>query len=191
MGSQGSQQGQTSFSSHDKKFVKAAAEDSMAAIKIGQLAEQKTTNPNIKRFAQQQVQTHQSMHNQLQPIAQQSNVTLPTQLNSRDQKEYNRLSSLSGTQFDQDYTRWAAQSHQRALDAFQQESRSGQNAQLKTFASNSTPTIQRNLQMAQSLERGGGAAAAGHADGTTQQQQQQSDQQSQDQDHDQTQSKPY
>ncbi len=190
-GQQGSQ-GAMKLSKSDSDFLKSTAETNMAAIKNGQLAQQKATNPNVKRFAQQQVQTHQSMYNQLNQIAQQHNVTLPTQLSSTDRKEYNRLSSASGSQFDQEYTRWSAQRDDMVAKSLQKESQTGQNPAIKSFASSNLPTIQSQMQTAQSLERGA-SSAAGQMDGTSDQQQQQQQQPSDQQQSqpDQSQSNPY
>ncbi len=189
-GQQGSQ-GAMKLSKTDSDFLKNAAESNMAAIKAGQLAQQKATDPNVKRFAQQQVQTHQNMYSQLNQIAQMHNVTLPTKLSSSDQKEYNKLSSASGNEFDKDYTRWSSEKSQKAAEAYQKEAQSGQNPTLKNYASTNLSTIQNQMQTAQGLERST-SSAAGQTDGTRdqQQQQQQSDQQDQSQP-DQSQSNPY
>lgn len=190
-GQQGSQ-GAMKLSRTDSDFLKKAAESNIASIKAGQLAQQKATDPNVKRFAQQQVQTHQNMYNQLNQIAQMHNVTLPTKLSSSDQKEYNRLSSESGKTFDKEYTRWSAEKDEEAVKSFQKEAQSGQNPTLKSFASTHVTTIQGEMQTAQGLERGA-SSAAGQMDGTSdqQQQQQQSDQQDQSQQPDQSQRNPY
>ncbi len=169
-GSQGQMGGQAGqISSRDHAFLSTAGESNLAAIKIGQLAEQKSTNPSIKNFARQQVQSAQTMNYDLQRIAQPKGMTLPSQLNSTDQSEYTRLSTASGSQFDQEYTRWAAKHSQAALKTFQKEAQHGQSADIKNFASANTSTIQHQYQMAQSLQHGGGAAAAGQADGQSQQ----------------------
>lgn len=170
-GSQGQMGGQAGLSSRDQAFLSTAGESNMAAIKMGRLAEQKTTDPKIKQFAQQQVQSNQTMNNDLKRIAQQKGMSLPSHLNSTDQSEYNRLSSASGSQFDQEYTRWAANHSQQAVKTFQKEAQHGQNADIKNFASANTSTVQNQYQMARSLQHGGGAATAGQADGQSQGQQ--------------------
>ncbi len=173
-GSQGMQHAQP-LSSRDQQFLKEAAESNLASIKSAQIAQQKATDPNVKRFAEEQLRTHQNMQTQLNQIAQQHNMTLPTQMSSADQREYNKLANLSGSQFDREYSKWVADTQQKMLKDYRKESQSGQNTQLKTFASSHVTTIQNDMQTAQNLERGG-AAAAGQADGMGQQDQTQQDQ---------------
>jgi len=149
----------------DKDFLKESAEASLSAIKSGQLAQQKATDPNVKRFAQQQVQTHQNIYNQLNQIARQHNVTLPSQMASRDQRDYDKLADKSGNEFDREYTQWSADHSQKAVQEFQKEAEHGQNPDLKNLASSYLPTMQNQMQTAQGLERG--SSAAGQMDGTT------------------------
>jgi putative membrane protein len=184
-GQQGSQT--MKLSRTDKDFLKDAAETNLSSIKAGQLAQQKATDPNVKRFAQQQVQTHQNMYNQLNQFAQMHNVTLPTKMSSSDQREYDRLTSASGNEFDKDYTRWSADKSQKAVESFQKEAENGQNPTIKNYASTNLSTIQNQMQTAQGLERST-SSAAGQMDGTSQQQSDQHHDQSQP---DQSQSNPY
>ncbi|MGE5567508.1 MAG: DUF4142 domain-containing protein [Rhodospirillales bacterium] len=148
----------------DKDFLKESAEASLSAIKSGQLAQQKATDPNVKRFAQQQVQTHQNIYNQLNQIARQHNMTLPSQVSSRDQKDYDKLAGKSGNEFDREYAQWSADHSQKAVQEFQKEAEHGQNPDLKNLASSYLPTMQNQMQTAQGLERS--SAAAGQTDGT-------------------------
>jgi len=164
-GSYGQQQAGMQLSKADKDFLKESAEASISAIKSGQLAQQKATDPNVKRFAQQQVQTHQNLYNQLNQIARQHNMTLPSQMSSRDQREYDKLSGKSGNEFDREYTQWSADHSQKAVQEFQKEAEHGQNPDVKNLAASYLPTMQNQMQTAQGLERS--SAAAGQMDGTT------------------------
>jgi putative membrane protein len=151
---QGMGQGSVTLSRTDQEFLKNAAEGDIAVIRTSRLAVQKATNPNVKQYAQQQADKHEEMYDDLKKMAEDHNMTLPTQMSEQDQKDYDKLSAASGNQFDQDFSRWSAQAHQKSLRIYRKEAQSGQNPQLKAYASSNMAVIQQHGQTAQSLERG-------------------------------------
>ncbi len=66
----------------------------MAEVKLGQLAEQKGTNPAVRDFAKRMVQDHSKSETDLQNTASRENVALPTGIDKDDQATYDRLSSF-------------------------------------------------------------------------------------------------
>ena len=62
-----------------------------------------------------------------------------------------RLGKLSGSQFDKSYMQDQVSEHRKTISLFEKEDRSGQNPELKTFATNTLPTLRRHLQMAQDV----------------------------------------
>ncbi len=55
----------------------------------------------------------------------------------------------TGPQFDKGYIEGEVPEHRKTIALFQKEAKSGQNPDLKTFAANTLPTLQRHLRMAQ------------------------------------------
>jgi putative membrane protein len=53
----------------DKAFVKKAMEGNMAEVQMGQLALQKSSDDQVKQFAQRMVDDHGKMQDQLKPVA--------------------------------------------------------------------------------------------------------------------------
>ena len=54
----------------DKAFVKKAMEGSMAEVQMGQLALEKSSDDQVKQFAQRMVDDHGKMLDQMKPAAQ-------------------------------------------------------------------------------------------------------------------------
>lgn len=75
------------------------------------------------------------------------------QLSSAAQKKYDDLAKLSGEKFDKQYLSSVVDAHKKSIKLFEKESKSGKDAELKTFATNTLPTLKMHLDMAQSLER--------------------------------------
>ena len=61
----------------DKAFVKKALEGSMAEVEMGKLALQKSSDDQVKQFAQRMVDDHSKMVDQLKPVAEQMGVKVP------------------------------------------------------------------------------------------------------------------
>ena len=55
----------------DKMFVRKALEGGMAEVQLGQLALQKSSNDDVKQFAQKMIDDHTKLGDQMKPIAQQ------------------------------------------------------------------------------------------------------------------------
>ncbi|HEX5481814.1 MAG TPA: DUF4142 domain-containing protein [Terriglobia bacterium] len=155
----------------DESFAKKAAEGGMAEVKLGQLAQEKGTSQAVKDFGQRMVADHNKANDQLKAVASQTNITLPDEPSAKEQKTYDRLKNLSGKAFDQAYARAMVRDHEHDVRAFRREAKHGQNSAIKSFASETLPTLEQHLKMARQMShevRGEGAnvnASAGSGAG--------------------------
>ena len=138
--------------SMDTMFATKAAQGGLAEVQLGQLAAQKATSADVKAFGQQMVDDHTKANDQLKSVAGQENMTLPTTLNAKDQALYSKLQNESGAKFDHDYVRAMVKDHEEDVKEFQKEANSGQDPQIKGFASQTLPVLQMHLQKIQSLQ---------------------------------------
>jgi putative membrane protein len=120
-------------------------------VQVGQLAEQKAASPQVKQFGQTLVQDHTQSNEQLQQIANQQGMTLPSQPSEDEQSEAQKLQSLSGKQFDQQFTQNEIKDHQKDIAMFTQEAQDGKDGALKAYAQKSLPILRKHLQIAESL----------------------------------------
>jgi putative membrane protein len=135
----------------DKTFAMTAAQGGLAEVQDGQLAAQKAASPQVKQYAQKLVTDHSRANDQLQQIAQQENLTLPTQPSSTEQAQDKRLTGLTGSAFDSAFVSGEVRDHQQTIALFQREATSGHDPALKDFAQKTLPVLRQHLQMAQSL----------------------------------------
>jgi putative membrane protein len=140
------------LSSSDYKFVKAAACGGMMEVELGKIAAQKSATPSVQHFGEQMVTDHGKADQQLKDIASRNGATLPTQLDEDQQKEVDKLNSLSGDDFDKKYISLMVHDHKKDLKEFEHASKNAENADLKTFAADTTSVIQKHLDMAESLK---------------------------------------
>jgi len=137
--------------SSDKKFVDEAAQGGMAEVELGRLATQKASNDEVKKFGQRMVDDHTKANQQLSQIAGSKGMQLPQDLSSKDKATVDRLSKLSGAEFDKAYMADMVKDHKKDVSAFQHESRSGSDPEIKNFAAQTLPTLQEHLSQAQSI----------------------------------------
>jgi putative membrane protein len=140
------------MSSGDTTFAMKAAQGGMAEVKLGQLAVDKAGSPDVKTFGQRMVDDHSKLNDQMKQVASAENMTLPTDLDAKDQATYDKLSKLSGAEFDKAYMRDMVKDHETDIKEFQKEANTGKDPQLKQLASTALPILQSHLQMAKDCE---------------------------------------
>ena len=144
-------------STADVKFAKEAAAGGMAEVQMGQMAVQNASNEQVKKFGQRMVDDHSKAGDQLKGIAAKDNIPLPADLNAKDKATMQRLQSLKGAEFDRAYMQDMVKDHQHDVADFQKEAANGTNPDLKGFASQTLPTLQEHLKMAQDASKAAGA----------------------------------
>ncbi|WP_298911588.1 DUF4142 domain-containing protein [uncultured Nostoc sp.] len=147
--------GQNTLSSSDKKFITEAAQGGLAEVQLGQLALQRGTSDAVKQYGQHMVDDHTPVNDQLKQLALQKGVTLPTTIGRKNQQAKQRLSKLSGKNFDRQYLNLMLQDHQKDVAAFKNEAEKGQDPDLKAFAAQALPTLQQHLEQVRSLANSG------------------------------------
>ncbi|MDQ6708895.1 MAG: DUF4142 domain-containing protein [Acidobacteriota bacterium] len=138
----------------DNHFAAKAAQGGMAEVKLGQLAQDKGSSDSVKQFGKKMVEDHSKANDQLKSVAAKENITLPADVDAKDQAIYDRLSKLSGADFDRAYARDMVRDHKQDIAEFQKEANKGKDDAIKNFASQTLPTLQEHLKMAQGLISG-------------------------------------
>jgi putative membrane protein len=145
--------GSTGQKVDDKKFVKDAALGGMAEVELGKLAAQKATDPKVKEFAQKMVDDHTKANDNLKQAAGKSNIQIPDALDSKHQSRIDKLSKLSGENFDKAYVKDQLKDHQTDVREFTDEAQNGSDPNVKSFASSTLPILQHHLEMVKDLNK--------------------------------------
>ena len=136
----------------DTSFVTKAAQGGMAEVKLGKLATEKASSPDVKTFGQQMVDDHSKANDELKSLASKKGLTLPTDVDAKDQATYDRLSKLSGAEFDKAYMADMVSDHKTDVAEFRRESQRGSDPDVKAWAAKTLPTLEHHLQLAQSTD---------------------------------------
>ncbi len=138
-------------SMQDKMFLKKATQGSNFEIKTAQLALQKSQSQDVKQFAQQMIDDHTKLNDQMKPVAQEAGVTPPTGISKKDQAIYDKLQGMNGDAFDKAYIQAMLKDHNTDLKEFKQEASNGQLQSEKSAAGQGADVVQNHLQHAQQL----------------------------------------
>jgi len=142
----------------DQKFVDFAAQTDMVEAHLGQLAAEQADNQAVKDFAQMLVTDHTNDYTQLGAIGRKANLTVPNGIDAMHNKMIAPFEKLKGTAFDRRYAHEMVAGHQKAIAEYKRESESGENAELKAYATQALPTLEKHLQAAQGLTPGKAAS---------------------------------
>ena len=137
----------------DSKFAAEAASGGMAEVKLGQLAQQRGSSPSVKSFGERMVNDHEKAAEELKSVARQQGIALPAGLNHKDQATYDRLAKLQGNEFDKEYAQLMVKDHEEDIAEFAKEASGGTNEALKSFASQTLPTLKNHLRLAKEMAR--------------------------------------
>ncbi len=138
----------------DQEFILAAAQGGMTEVKLGELAAQNASRQDLKDFGTMMVTDHTKINTDLKALATQKGVTVPDSIDAKHQAMVDKLNSKSGEDFDKAYVAAMIKAHKHDLKAFQSESDSTQDPDVKTFVQNAIPTISAHVQHIQDLKSG-------------------------------------
>ncbi len=138
----------------DAKFATEAAAGGMAEVELAKLAETKATNPKVKEFASMMVKDHSKVNEELMSIAKTKNITLPTTVDSDAQKLMEDLQKKSGTDFDKAYVDAMVDDHDKDVKKFEDASTDLKDAELKSFAVKTLPTLKMHQSAIKAIKDG-------------------------------------
>ncbi len=139
--------GMAKLSAQDTHFVKMAAIGGMAEVNDGQLAEKVGATSAVKAVGARMVTDHTAANDKLMEIAQKQGATVPSSVDPTHAAMSAKLKTLSGHAFDKQYLHDQLLGHEQTIALFKAEASTGSDADLKSFASATLPTLQEHLTM--------------------------------------------
>ena len=139
---------------YDSTFAATAANDGMAEVAVGKIAQQKAVNPRVKAFAGMMVADHSKANDELTTIATAKNIKLPSAPDADKQKMADDLNKKSGKDFDKAYVDGMVDGHEKAVKLFTDASQNCQDSTLKAFATKTLPTLKMHLDSIKAIKAG-------------------------------------
>jgi putative membrane protein len=144
--------GADALSHSDASFLKDAEEAGLYEIQGSKIALQKATDPQVKAFAQQTIDDHARANQDVEALASQKGLKLPTTPSVGEQARLKTLEHWSHSGFDHHYANGVGVSaHKDAVKAFTKASTDAKDADVKALAAKTLPALQHHLEMAEQL----------------------------------------
>ena len=136
----------------EEQFLTEVASSNLLEMTLGQMAVKNAQNPEVKQFGQLMVDYHTKAQQELKSVAEGMNLALPTALLPRHQKLVEKLSDLSGAQFDRKYMNVMEEAHKEALAKFEMVSNAAPTTSVRAFAIRALPNLRTHEHQADQLE---------------------------------------
>ena len=136
----------------DVKFVHEAAMGGMLQVQLGQIAKDKAQSQGVKDFGARMVTDHTGVNTTLKQLADTKGITLPDKLDAKHEKIVDKLSKLSGADFDKEYMKLMVKGHEKDVAAFKKASKDLKDPDLKDFATKTLPAFEEHLKLAKDTE---------------------------------------
>ncbi|WP_205500486.1 DUF4142 domain-containing protein [Rufibacter psychrotolerans] len=136
----------------EREFVENAASGGQLRLQLSELAQQKTSNLEVREFARLLAKQQTTTRSELRDIAQQLRITYPTELKQAHKAVYDRVAGLSGSDFDRSYVREVEQSFLQDISVYQNAGSATTNFALRGHILKTTPIMQGQLRLATQLK---------------------------------------
>ncbi|MGC4805690.1 DUF4142 domain-containing protein [Micromonospora sp. DT233] len=129
-------------STQDSQYLQAVHQVNLTEVELGNLAQDKGQNQQVKDLGAQLATDHEQLDQTVQSTAQQLNVTLPDAPSTDQQAVIDRLTNLSGAEFDKAWVTAELAGHVQAIQATQTEISQGTEQSVVQLAQNALPVLQ-------------------------------------------------
>jgi putative membrane protein len=151
LGSYGAQ-AQTPIPPSPKDFVMAASQNDQYEVLAASVASVQGQDPRVRTFAQEMIQDHTRLSEELSKAATASGLPPPERGMSSDEAMFlSSLQSVRGPDFDKTYARQQGLAHAQAVAVDESFATAGSDPNLRKAAQSALPNIREHLKMAQQL----------------------------------------
>ena len=138
----------------DRGWINDRLADGDLDVRLGRLAQERGASADVRAFGAMMVEKHTMAGTELKRIANRHNV--PAADAARDDDDagdhVERLSKLSGAEFDRAYLDLMVEEHEDAIDALEDKARdTDEHADVKDWAAKVLPDVRQHLQRAKDL----------------------------------------
>ncbi len=140
-----------SVSDQDREFVNKAATGNLAEIELGRVAAQRAARPSVRSFGERMMTDHGRSNAELASLARSKGIEAPTALEPSQQAVRDRLSALSGNDFDRAYMSEMVRDHTEDIALFERATEISTDPDLKAWATQSLPMLREHLALARQV----------------------------------------
>ena len=122
-------------------------------IELGQIAAEKGGSDAVKDFGNQMVKDHGKINDNLKELAGKMNVTLPATVSAKHKAAIEKMSGMSGANFDNAYVPAMVKDHKMDIAEFEKAGKMVKNEDLKKFINDSLETMKDHLEKIEKFDQ--------------------------------------
>ena len=136
----------------DRRFLERASRQGLTEARLAKLAAGRSSDPRVRSLAQQIVTAHEKSNAELLELAARKGMGLRPD-DQEGERHFNRLSDITGPEFDRRFVEHMTDSHEDAVDLYEKAARKSDDADVAAFASSHLSALQQHHTLAQELEK--------------------------------------
>jgi putative membrane protein len=129
-----------------------AEKDSIQERVLGRMAQEQSQNDAVKDYGKMLVKDHSAALQKLVDLMNKNGMQQPKGLPEERSEAVKKLQGVSGPAFDKEFMNMMVKDHQKAVDEFRHAAATAQNAEVRDYAKNTLPTLEKHLKDAQDLQ---------------------------------------
>ncbi len=131
----------------DADFIVEAVAANYAEIHLAQQALGRSQDAEAQKMATMLVTDHTKVLNELKAYASKNGIVLPVEETDKAKKDEQKLSEKDAEDFDKKWCSELIDAHQNTIDKFEKRVDRTEDPELKTWISNTLPSLKMHLQM--------------------------------------------
>jgi putative membrane protein len=131
-----------------KDFLHEAADDHLMQVQLGQLAQRRARNAEVRRFAKQMVEDFTKWQDRWTDLAKKNHLAFEPALGPMHRDKVDRLEKASQAGFDRTYLATVIDNLQDVVSRFQNEGRSARSPQVRNLVDDELHILQQHLAAA-------------------------------------------
>jgi predicted outer membrane protein len=140
------------MSKADAKILMDIAQGNINEIEAAKMAQSKSTHAEVKAFGQQMIDDHTKAMTDIQALAQQKGVTLPTEPDAKHKSMTSKYEKMTGDAFDKAYMSHAGITDHRDMhNALMKDEKKAKDPDLKALIGKLNPVVEQHLRSAQQM----------------------------------------
>jgi putative membrane protein len=148
------------ISQQDQNFINTAYQANETELRLGQIAQDKATNEDVKNFAMHMVKDHTEIGHGMTSLISEERGAIPPTIDKDHMRRADEIAAKNGADFDRAYMDAMVKDHEEAVDLFEREANADVKTTTTAWAAKVLPTLKDHLKMALQTGRVVGAPAA-------------------------------
>jgi predicted outer membrane protein len=142
------QPGEQARHTGENEFLVEAMQDTLAEIRICEMAVEKSQNHDVQVFAKKMIDEHGRMRRDMERLAEKKKLNVPQEIRREQKMTVDELGSLAGRDFEQRWIQYNIDLHERDMKVFRHYASAEHDPDIRAMAEHGADMLGKHLKMA-------------------------------------------